>query len=203
MKSFRALLGLTVAVLALAQSQVQAASDIFVRFVTPGSGVPGYTGDSTNLTFPGSQGWFQVESVGLGMENVITIGGATGGAGAGKARALELSCVKSPNSASAALFTSCAMGGHWDVMEIVYTKPTAATGKSETYLKVELKLVLVSKLDLKANTGDDKPTEEVSIAYGAQRLTFYAAPTSGPGTPVKTGEAIWSFVLNKNVFATS
>ena len=199
MKSIPSLLGLAVAVLVLAQSQVQAASDIFIRFTGSIGGGMNYTGDSKNTQFPGSQGWVEASSVGLGMENVITIGG-TGGAGAGKAKANPLSCVKIPNSASAALFTACAIGGHWDVMEIVFTKQSQ-TGKSETYLKVELKLVLVAELALKMAEGDDNPSETVTLAYGAQRLTFYAPNPTG-GAPVQAGISTWSFVLNNNTFAT-
>ncbi|WP_367873620.1 type VI secretion system tube protein Hcp [Luteolibacter sp. Populi] len=200
MKSIRSLLGLAVAVLVLAQSQVQAASDIFIRFTgaSAGSGL-NYTGDSKNAQFLGNQGWFEANSVEFGMENVITIGSATGGVGVGKAKANPLSCVKMPNSASAALFTACATGGHWDVMEIVFTK-LSPNGKTEAYLRVELKLVFVSELAMEMAGGDDNPSETVTVAYGAQRLTFFGPPASGVGTPVQTGQSIWSFVKNNKTF---
>lgn len=194
MKSFRALLGLAVAAFVLAQSQVQAASDIFIRLVTPGSGVPTYTGDSQNAQFKGSDGWFDASSVGFGMSNDTPVSGA----GTGKAAADPVTAVKFPNSASAALFTACALGGHWDTAEIVFTKSSGATGKTEAYLKLELKLVVVTKLGMQMDSGDDLPREDVKLAYAAQRITFYKQ--NPDGTFTQTGQSTWSFTRNAAIF---
>ena len=70
----------------------------------------------------------------------------------------------------------------------------------EAYLRVELKMVFVSELAMEMDEGDDNPSETVTVAYGAQRLTFFAPPASGSGAPVQTGQSIWSFVLNQKVF---
>lgn len=199
MKSFRALLGLVVAVVALAQSQVQAASDIFIRLVNP-VGTPPYTGDSVHEQFKGPDGWFTVNSVNFGMENSTTIGSTSGGAGAGKAKALPLGCVKMPNSASAVLFTACATGGHWDTAEIVFTKTPPGSNKALVYLRVELKLVVVTNLAVQMAGGEDSPTENSTFQYGAQRITFYAQNPANPSQMVQAGQSVWSFVTNSAQF---
>jgi len=203
MKSFRSLFGLAVAVVLLAQSQVQAASDIFIRFVNPAGGLPSYTGDSTHEQFKGADGWFAVNAVSFGMENQTTIGSASGGAGAGKAKALPVSCVKLPNSASAALFTACAIGGHWDTAEIVFTKPVPSSNKTVVHMRLELKLVMVSNLAVQMSSGDDAPTETATLQYAAQRITFFAPNPANPSNMVQTGQSIWSFVLNAAQFSVS
>lgn len=202
MKSFRSLLGLVVALVVLAQSQVQAASDIFIRLVGP-TGVPAYTGDSTHEQFKGSDGWFGVNAVSFGMENSTTIGSTSGGAGAGKASPNPLSMMKFPNSASAALFTSCAVGGHWDTAEIVFTRPSSSGGKALVYMRLELKMVIATNLAVQMSSGDDAPTETTTLQYGAQRITFFAPNPTNPSQMVQTGQATWSFVRNAAVFEVS
>ncbi len=199
MKSFRALLGLVAFAFVMAQSQVQAATDIFARLVTPTGGAPAATGDSVNPQFKGADGWFDVSEVSYGMQNDTTIGG-TGGVGAGKATILPLSCVKIPNSASAALFTACAVGGHWDTLEVVFTKTNGGTGKSDAYLRLEFKLVFVSKLGISVSAGDDSPREEVTLLYAAQRITFYTQKPDG--TMLQTGQSVWSFTKNTATFTS-
>lgn len=181
----------------LAVLPASAATDIFIRAKGPMPGSMIYTGDSLAEEYPGSQGWFQLESLSFGIENTVTIGSTSGGAGAGKARALPVSALKFPNSASAALFTACAMGGHWDEFEIVFAKPSQL-GQVAT-MKVDFKLVFVTSVGVSGAAADDQARETVALTYGAHRITFFG--TDKGGKPVQTGQTIWSFVLNQDVYA--
>lgn len=176
---------------------VSAATDIFIRAKGPMPGSITYIGDSLDEEYPGSQGWFQLQSLSFGIENDVTIGSTSGGAGAGKARALPVSALKFPNSASAALFTACALGGHWDEFEIVFTKPAQLS--RVTAMKVDFKLVFVTSVGVSGSVGDDQSKETVGLGYGAHRITFFG--TDKGGKPVQTGQTVWSFVLNEGVYA--
>ncbi len=171
---------------------VSGATDIFIRAKNPQNQALAYQGDSVHENFPGNEGWFQLQSVSFGIENTVLIGSGTGGAGAGKAKALPVTALKFPNSASAALFNACATGLHWDEFEIVFARP--GERGHEVTMRIEFKLVMVTKVGVSGSEGDDRPAETLGLQYGAHRITFFSMDPKGAW--VQTGQTIWSFVLN-------
>ncbi len=176
---------------------VSAATDIFIRAKNPQHQMLDYDGDSLNVDFPGRDGWFQLQSVSFGIENTVLIGSGTGGAGAGKARALPLTAIKFPNGASAALFNACAAGMHWEEFEIVFARP--GERGSEVTMRAEFKLVMVTAVGVSGNEGDDRSTETLGLQYGAHRITFFTADPKGG--IVQAGQSVWSFILNNNQYS--
>ena len=69
-------------------------------------GIPGESVDAAH------KGEFEIDSFSFGVENPTTIGSATGGAGAGKAKFNEFHVMKSTDKASPVLFLKCASGAH-------------------------------------------------------------------------------------------
>ncbi|QJE97425.1 type VI secretion system tube protein Hcp [Luteolibacter luteus] len=174
---------------AAAVSPASAAVDIYIRARGTNPSQLNYTGDSNSAQFPASEGWFGLSSVSFGIESdtsILTGGGTSGG----KARALPLSLVKFPNSASAAFFNACTQARAWDEFEIVFTTPGA--NQSEVTMRIEVKRCFVVELSTAGSGGDDRPMETVKLIYGAQRISFYA-PNNQTGKYGLVGQSIWSF----------
>ncbi len=104
-----------VAALATAGS-AQAATDYFLKVQT-GEPVPSaIQGESVDRDFPQA---IEIESFSFGAENVTTIGSATGGAGAGKAKFQEFTIEKAVDSTTPRFLKTLAMGTHFANVELI------------------------------------------------------------------------------------
>lgn len=119
-----------------------------------------------------------VESWSWGVSNTGTA--YTGGAGAttGKAQLGDLQVVKKVDKASPKLFQACATGTH-------YPKATLRLNRggdkpSSGYLVITLEDVLITNVQL-GGSGDDLPTEQVTLNYAKATISVEDAAT---GTPV-------------------
>lgn len=97
------------------------------------SAISGCAGHRGNSTFPGHEGWIEVESASYGNlalteENHVAIQSATGGAGAGKAKFNEFSITKAVDVASPKLFQAAQRSE--PVVKVVVE---CASGKHITY----------------------------------------------------------------------
>src|SRR5688500_5626357 len=85
---------------ALPMAVVNGALDIFLKFETGGSSGVEVKGDSMDKTYKGS---IEVDSFNFGIENTVSIGSPSGGAGSGKAVFRSLQVIKAPDQATPAL----------------------------------------------------------------------------------------------------
>jgi type VI protein secretion system component Hcp len=154
-----------------------------------------HTGDSDDPQFPAADGWIKLHSATFGVSNVAVISGP-GGGGAGKAKFEPCVVAKPTNHASIALLNSCVLGLHWDEIELVFT--TNHLGTTTATLRAEFKLVFTESSLVEAAGGD--PEEDVTFAYGAQRITVYRLEPAGGSTA--TGSSTWSQVLNRPEYIT-
>jgi type VI secretion system secreted protein Hcp len=131
----------------------------------------------------------------FGEQNTVTIGSATGGAGAGKAQLKELVLEKSVDKLTRSLFSLSVTGGHLAKAQLYVRKAGGGTGKP--YLVYAFDMVFVSRIDWSASSGDEQPLETVTLAYGGLAIGYYPQKPDGTfDTPVR---ATWSQVTNTDV----
>jgi type VI secretion system secreted protein Hcp len=132
-----------------------------------------------------------LSSFDFSAENPTTIGSASGGAGAGKAKFNELAITKKVDKSSPGLFAALATGGHFGSVQL-YLRRSGADGKP--YLAYEFQLVSVTKVDWTGSDGDDAPSEAVTFVYGALQVAYKTQnPDGSLGSATKTS---WSQVTN-------
>lgn len=139
----------------------------------------GVKGESNFAAFPSST---QISSFQWGAENAVTIGSATGGAGAGKVQMSELKITKPRGSASSALQMFVFNGKRIPKAEIRFYKP----GSSTQYLTITLEDVFISSWSISGD-GGEAPTESLSLNFAKFRTEDAVMAAGGKmekGAPV-------------------
>jgi type VI secretion system secreted protein Hcp len=153
--------------------------------VAEGPGAAGYQLVLDGVT-PAGQA-IDVESYSWSVENPTTIGSATSGAGAGKAKFNEFTITKKIDEASPLLFKQMSTGTHSPTATLKLYK--AAESKGGAYVTYTFKTMFISKID-HSGGAPEQPQEQVTFVYGAVTLDA-AGPT---GKSAKFG---WNQILNK------
>jgi len=148
-------------------------------------------GESTDPTFKNA---IELKSFSFGAENTISVGSATGGAGAGKARFNELQIAKLSDSTSPVLFQMLAMGQHFKTATLSIRKAGDRTKGAAAYERFTFSMVFVSKISVAGSSGDDVPTENVVLTYGALKWEYSRQDPTGNLTPVPPTQ--WSVITN-------
>jgi type VI secretion system secreted protein Hcp len=184
-KLLTALLASTVVALAGAGS-AQAATDYFLK-VTPQPGMSEpIVGESVDRDFPGL---IEIESFSFGAENVLSIGSASGGAGAGKAKFQEFTVKKAVDSTTPRFLRTLAMGGHFASVELIAR--TAGPNGSVVPVRTLFQMVAISKQEQSGSSGEAMQ-EQLTFQFGA-----IAQATVSPKSPVKPDSfASWSVLTN-------
>jgi type VI secretion system secreted protein Hcp len=176
----------------------QAAEDYFLTFQTSGAPGPAIVGESTDATFSRLRA-VEVNSFDWSAENAVSLGSATGGAGAGKAKLNRLSVQKPVDSASTALFQRMATGLHFPSMVLYVRKagggagPTGGGSTGGAYLQYQFGTVFVSSV---SPSGDgEQMRERVTFEYGSLKQTYW--PLGADGTVFRAPlDAGWNQVTN-------
>src|SRR5262249_53028802 len=113
-------------------------------------------GESTRK---GYEGWIEIDRFDFDIEQKLSIGSQTAGAGAGKVTFGAFSVRKQPDSSSPLLFQACAAGTAWEKCTLALNK---AGGESAVnYLKFEFQLVALSSVHWTGDTENGDTPEEV------------------------------------------
>ena len=165
------------------------ANDVFLLFEPdPSNKLPLPKGESTVV-----KDAIEVDSFDLGIENQISIGAATTGAGAGKATFHAFTIKKPVDAASPFLFEASATGGHYNIVRLVLHR-SGVQGSGKPYLVFTFKLVAVKSIDWSGHSGGDRPVEQVVFEYGSLVITYMKQnPDGSLGSPTSTG---WNRVNN-------
>lgn len=132
--------------------------------------------------------WVDLTAFSAGIENSVTIGG--GSTGAGRASFAAFTISKLVDSASIGLMSSSVQGLPYDEVIIEVT----ASGSETLLLRIEMKLVFVESLSMDHAEGGNTIQEKVTLQYGAHRITtFKTDPVSGQTT---SGVHVWSVVTD-------
>ena len=173
-----------VAALATAGS-AQAATDYFlkVQTVNPSEAIQG---ESVDRDFPQA---IEIESFSFGAENVTTIGSATGGAGAGKAKFQEFTIEKAVDSTTPRFLKTLATGTHFANVELIARRSGGAG--SVTPMRTLFQTVFITKQEQSGSRGEDMH-EKLTFTYGG-----IAQASVSPKSPVKPDTfASWSVITN-------
>jgi type VI secretion system secreted protein Hcp len=171
------------------------AFDAFVVF-TKGSGTALPTfGETLDTMFKAAKA-FEISEFSFGAENTLSIGSATGGAGAGKATFKEFTIKKLTDTGSTSLFQSCVTGGHYQKVYLFLRKSGQdAMTSGGVYMKFAFGTVAVKSITWSGSSGDDMPTEEVVFEYGQIAINYTQQLQTGQVTGATT-IASWNRVNN-------
>jgi type VI secretion system secreted protein Hcp len=117
----------------------------------------------------------EILSYSWGVTNPANIGGAGGGAGAGKATFHDLSFTHTIDKASPVLLQACATGVH--LKEATITHRKAGKGQQE-YLIIKMNDVIVTSVSLSDAAGA-AGSENVSIAFAKIDLEYKPQKANG------------------------
>ena len=178
-------LATTVAALATAGS-AQAATDYFLK-VTPSPTTEPVVGETMDREFPGA---IEIESFSFGAENTLSIGSASGGAGAGKAKFQEFTVEKAVDSTTPRFLRALATGGPFATVELI-ARTSGASGGSVTPVRTLFQMVAISKQEQSGSRGENM-REKLTFAYGG-----IAQAVTSPKSPTKPDSfASWSVITN-------
>ncbi len=138
--------------------------------------IDGIDGESTDSVHKDE---IEIYSFSWGVSNPTTIGGGTGGGGAGRASFRDLTVNKLFDKSSPQLMIHSASGKVIpSALLSVRSSGGDATGKvSDDFLKITLSNVLVSGLDSAGAQQGDKPADEVTFAF--QKIEIQYQPQGG------------------------
>jgi type VI secretion system secreted protein Hcp len=160
------------------------ATDYFLK-------LDGITGESTDATHKGQ---IELHSFSWGASNVVNIGSATGGAGAGKVQFHDLSITTAVSKASPSLFLMMASGTHAATGMLSIRK---AGGTQLDYLTYSLTTVFVSSYSTAGANGDSIPTEQFTFQCAAVAMSYSPQNADGSlGSAIKTG---WNVTTNQKI----
>lgn len=146
--------------------------------------IDGVEGEATR---DGFEKMIEIESFTFGAHNPTSIGSG-GGAGSGKAQLSSFNVTKYTDSASPALFQACCSGKHFPNAKITFHK----SGGDEPlpYLTYEFDKVFVESINWGgASGGDDRPTEQLSLAFGKVEILYQ--PQAEKGSAAGAVSASW------------
>jgi type VI secretion system secreted protein Hcp len=133
-----------------------------------------------------------VMSYSWGLSNAGSL--ASGGGGAGKAQFQDFHFTSNTNKASPKLFLSCATGEHIKEATITVRK---AGGTRLEYIVIKMNDVLISSYQTGGSSGEDRPTDQVSMAFA--KIEYSYTPQKADGSADAAITAGWDLKANKKV----
>jgi type VI secretion system secreted protein Hcp len=134
-----------------------------------------------------------VMSYSWGLSNAGSLASG-GGGGAGKAQFQDFHFTSNTNKASPKLFLSCATGEHIKEATITVRK---AGGTRLEYIVIKMNDVLISSYQTGGSSGEDRPTDQVSMAFA--KIEYSYTPQKADGSADAAITAGWDLKANKKV----
>ena len=141
--------------------------------------VDGVEGESTRKGF---EGQIELMSFGMGASNPTSIGPGAG-RGTGKVSLQPFTCTKLTDAASPALFQACCTGKHFPKASV--TLHRAGGEEAVDYLVFNFEKVYIEHIDWGGSSGgEDRPVENLSLAFGKVEITYTPQTETGAkGSP--------------------
>jgi len=179
------------------------AVDGFIWFNEPGAGGVAPNGETQDNTYKqggtdsdaGANGAFEIKDFSVSIENPSTIGSATSGAGAGKAKFNEFEITKTTDFASPTFFINCVAGIHYGKVFLALRKAGGDPTKSGTeFLRYVFGTVFTTGIDW-SGPGDEGPEEKIKFMFGALKIIYNQQSKDGTTTG-KQKIQTWSQINN-------
>jgi type VI secretion system secreted protein Hcp len=178
-----------------AESQVSFANNTEVLMTQPWA-IP--TSASSGTVPNAGPAIFEVSDFSFDIEQTLSIGSASSGAGAGKITFNPFSITRKIDKASPKFFEMACSGTAFQLVTLVFRKSSGAgaAGAANTsgvvYLRFDFKLVAVKTISWSHN--DEGPEETITFEYGGLMVNYAQQEASGKlKTPVAGG---WNRVFN-------
>ncbi len=158
------------------------------------------TSESQNTVHPG---WSEVADFSFDIEQVLNIGSASAGAGAGKVTFNPFSITRKVDINSPILFEMCCSGTPFKSVDLALRRATGASGTpsaTQDYLVFSFKLVAVRTISWAQ--GDEGPGEVITFEYGGLDISYYKQNADGSYV-AKPAFAGWNRVKNLADTATA
>jgi len=140
---------------------------------------------------------FEIKDFSFDVENPSTIGSATGGAGAGKAKFNEFNITKLTDAASPAFFRNCVAGAHYKKVTLAMRKSGGSpTSAGQPFLQYRFGTVFTTKVSWDG-PGDEGPTEKITFVYGTLEVEYAAQKPDGTMDTTIPPQG-WSQIANKS-----
>ncbi len=105
----------------------------------------------------------QLSAFAMETENVVSIGSATSGAGAGKVKFDPLTITRNFDAASPALFQLCAAGSHLKQVQLIVSRTGAAGAAPKPFLVFTFSLVFVQNVSWSGSADGNGVTETINL----------------------------------------
>ncbi len=146
----------------------------------------GIEGESTAKGFEKK---IEIYSFSWGASNPSSIGSGSSGLSAGKVSISSFNIMKKSDMASAKLFQRCCEGQHIATAKVTMRKAGGEAGQ-QIFLTYEFTSCMVDSIQWSGSSGgDDTPTESLSLAFGAVKVTYFKQDAKGKMS--KAGEGAW------------
>jgi type VI secretion system secreted protein Hcp len=180
------------------------AVDAFIWFEGQGAGMRKIEGETQDSVFmkggtgdASAVGAFEIKDFSFDAENPTTIGSATGGAGAGKAKFGEFNITKLTDAASPNFFMNCVAGAHYDKVTLALRKAGANPNTTgDPFMTYKFGTVFTTKIGWDG-PGDEGANEKISFAYGSLEIKYFIQKKDGT-MDGKIPPQGWSQILNKS-----
>lgn len=144
--------------------------------------IEGIDGESTNAAH---KGWIEIQSWSWGLSQASSGGGGAGGA-VGRELKGHVTLIKRIDKATPLLFKRCSDGTVLALATVELTRPNGGP----TYLKYELKEVLISSIAHGDVDGDGVPEETVTLDFTGVKLTYTQFDASGKPVGQTSAEGV-------------
>jgi type VI secretion system secreted protein Hcp len=154
-----------------------------------------FTGDTSELgaDFVSNAGnVFEIESFGFGIEQIVTIGSQSSGAGAGKVTFNEFTIDRKIDISSPLLYKMACSGKSFKRVSLGFRKATGGTTSGLFFLRFDFKLVAVKTISWSHD--DESPKESMAFMYGGLIMRYTQQLASGKLNPAIPGG--WNRVKN-------
>ncbi len=133
-----------------------------------------------------------IYSFSWGCSAATTVGAGKGGISASKVSISSFNFMKQLDSSSVPLFQACCKGTHIPSAEITFRKQTGDS--QEGFLIYKLTDVMVESQQVSgSSSGDDTPTESLSLAFAKMEIEYKKQGKDGKLTAA--GQAAWDLTL--------
>lgn len=156
--------------------------------------IKGADGETTDAKF-GPKKAIDVLAWSWGLTNSVNMNAGTG-AGSGKVQFQDLSFTHYFDAASPFLQIFCCKGQHIDEVTLTVRK---SGGEKLEYIVIKLKKVFVTALSTGGSGGEDKLTENVTLAFGAVKIDYQPQNNKG-GKEGAVKTFAWSAAKNNDKF---
>jgi type VI secretion system secreted protein Hcp len=177
------------------------AIDAFVQFNGEGASAQqlnGETQDNSMIKLKPTP--FDVSAWSFGITQTVSMGSATGGAGAGKVAFDPFSITKVLDKSSPFFFSTLCTGGHYKTVNLLVRKSGVQQKKSGgIYFEIDFYMVFIT--DIEWAHDDTAPTETITFDYGAMRFNYKKQMPDGK-LDNKPIQSAWNKLDNSSTWPT-